>query len=261
MSNMRFKRKSSAVALEVIHAVKKNRKNNLSEDSKTTTGNSGKPSNSVNVVNPEDSEDEIPSPSNRTRSFSVSLPCFTKAESPISAIDDALQTSRVLKHIESVLHREDDKISVDPWEWAYLGSSSICDSLKDESIAQHLSSLRVEHVERLLRPLVQRLMVHPANTGGVFNTPVDVVALQIPNYLNRISHPMDLGTVRSKLHNAQYSTLNACLADVDLVFNNAISFNPPNHHIYKAAKDMKAELVVEKKNLAEKCIKEVSILR
>ncbi|KAF9675738.1 hypothetical protein SADUNF_Sadunf09G0064100 [Salix dunnii] len=58
--------------------------------------------------------------------------------------------------------------------------------------------------------------------GYIFNTPVDVVGLQLHDYHDIIKNPMDLGTVKSKLSKNLYESPRDFAADVRLTFNNAM---------------------------------------
>lgn len=64
------------------------------------------------------------------------------------------------------------------------------------------------------------------NYNFPFLTPVDTVALNIPNYNEVVKQPMDLGTIQTKLANNQYENGDEFENDVRLVFNNCYSFNP-----------------------------------
>ncbi|KAJ8764752.1 hypothetical protein K2173_009146 [Erythroxylum novogranatense] len=68
--------------------------------------------------------------------------------------------------------------------------------------------------------------------GHVFNTPVDVVGLQLHDYYDMIKNPMDLGTVKSKLGKNLYDSPSHFAADVRLTFNNAMKYNPKGHEVY-----------------------------
>ncbi|KAI3864933.1 hypothetical protein MKW92_005950 [Papaver armeniacum] len=81
--------------------------------------------------------------------------------------------------------------------------------------------------------LLRRLMEHPY--GFVFNAPVDILKLNIPDYFKRIKHPMDLGTVKSKIANGEYSCPLKFGDDVRLTFSNAMTYNPPGHHVHTMA--------------------------
>lgn len=78
--------------------------------------------------------------------------------------------------------------------------------------------------------LLNKLMQH--QHSWVFNTPVDVVKLKIPDYYDVIKHPMDLGTVKTKLSSGEYSNPSTFAADVRLTFSNAMTYNPQGHDVY-----------------------------
>lgn len=84
--------------------------------------------------------------------------------------------------------------------------------------------------------LLKQLMSHPA--GWVFNQPVDPIKLQIPDYYQIISHPMDLGTVKIKLNNNEYSSVDEFAAHVRLTFSNAMRYNPPDNNVHYMAKEL-----------------------
>ncbi|KAL6552431.1 hypothetical protein OROHE_007795 [Orobanche hederae] len=84
--------------------------------------------------------------------------------------------------------------------------------------------------------LLTRLMAHPQS--WVFNEPVDIVKHNIPDYFDVIKHPMDLGTVQSKLLTNQYSNPKDFAADVRLTFKNAMTYNPIGHAVHIMADTM-----------------------
>jgi transcription initiation factor TFIID subunit 2 len=49
----------------------------------------------------------------------------------------------------------------------------------------------------------------------------------INRYLDEIEHPMDFGTMMTKLNEGQYETMEDFRKDVELVFSNCRKFNPP----------------------------------
>ncbi|KAF7347442.1 Transcription initiation factor TFIID subunit 2 [Mycena venus] len=59
----------------------------------------------------------------------------------------------------------------------------------------------------------------------VFREPVDPVLLQIPTYFDIIKHPRDLHTIRNWLNSDKYETVEAFEADIQLMVDNAITFN------------------------------------
>lgn len=53
-------------------------------------------------------------------------------------------------------------------------------------------------------------------------------------YLARISHPIDLSIIEQKVKTSQYEYIEDFKADVELMVNNCVTFNGPNHDITKA---------------------------
>ncbi|XP_010420059.1 PREDICTED: transcription factor GTE9 isoform X2 [Camelina sativa] len=98
--------------------------------------------------------------------------------------------------------------------------------------------------------LLKRLMSH--QYGWVFNTPVDVVKLNIMDYFNVIKHPMDLGTVKNKLTSGTYSCPSEFAADVRLTFSNAMTYNPPGNDVYVMADTLRKFFEVRWKTLEKK---------
>ncbi|KAK6918165.1 Bromodomain [Dillenia turbinata] len=69
----------------------------------------------------------------------------------------------------------------------------------------------------------------------VFNVPVDVVALGLPDYFRIIKNPMGLGTMISKLEKKSYSSPLYFASNVRLTFNNAMLYNPRGQDVYHMA--------------------------
>jgi len=61
--------------------------------------------------------------------------------------------------------------------------------------------------------------------------------IEYPDYYNHISHPMDLSTVEDNLLNDAYSSIDEFANDMNLIWNNAITYNSPTH-IKKAANQL-----------------------
>ncbi|KAJ3681160.1 hypothetical protein LUZ60_015649 [Juncus effusus] len=81
--------------------------------------------------------------------------------------------------------------------------------------------------------LLKRLMTH--QYSWVFNTPVDVIKLNIPDYFTVIKTPMDLGTVKNKLRTGQYHDPLGFVSDVRLTFQNAMTYNPKGNDVHTMA--------------------------
>ena len=91
-----------------------------------------------------------------------------------------------------------------------------------------------------------------------FMEPVDPVALGIPSYPTIVKHPMDISTATEKLENGAYSNIlpgqsvgNSLVCrmlngpfrkDIELIFDNAMLFNPPDDWIAVAAAALKKSI-------------------
>ncbi|GFZ21995.1 DNA-binding bromodomain-containing protein [Actinidia rufa] len=93
---------------------------------------------------------------------------------------------------------------------------------------------------------------------GVYAEPVDPE--ELPDYHDVIEHPMDFATVRKKLGNELYSTLEQLESDVFLICTNAMQYNAPDTIYYKQARTIE-ELAKKKfqrlRNNAERSEKEI----
>ena len=103
------------------------------------------------------------------------------------------------------------------------------ESAKHNSVPSTKTVMLMKQCETLLK----RLMSH--QFGWVFNTPVDVAKLNIPDYFTVIQHPMDLGTVKSKITSGSYLNPMEFFADVRLTFTNAMTYNPPGNDVHVMA--------------------------
>ncbi|XWS27822.1 hypothetical protein CRYUN_Cryun25bG0012900 [Craigia yunnanensis] len=74
------------------------------------------------------------------------------------------------------------------------------------------------------------------DTYGVYAEPVDPE--ELPDYHDVIEHPMDFSTVRKKLRNESYSTLEQFESDVFLICSNAMQYNAPDTIYYKQARSI-----------------------
>ena len=73
-----------------------------------------------------------------------------------------------------------------------------------------------------------------------FKQPVDPVRDGAVNYFEKIKHPMDLSTVRSKLNDKEYSTVEEFVDDMKLICHNAVTFNGENNVIALIANDIES---------------------
>ncbi|XP_075247125.1 uncharacterized protein LOC142340425 isoform X2 [Convolutriloba macropyga] len=60
----------------------------------------------------------------------------------------------------------------------------------------------------------------------------------LPDYLDKIKHPMDLGTVKKKLEAREYKSAREFADDVRLIFSNCYLYNPSDNPIYIMAQKL-----------------------
>lgn len=71
-----------------------------------------------------------------------------------------------------------------------------------------------------------------------FDHPVDPERDQVPNYYNVIKNPMDLGTIREKIDSSGYDNVSQFIADVELVWSNAMLFNGKGSFVGEMARHL-----------------------
>jgi bromodomain-containing factor 1 len=82
-----------------------------------------------------------------------------------------------------------------------------------------------------------------------FKEPVDPIKLNIPKYTSIITHPMDLSTIEKKLKSGQYSTVQALVDDFNLMVQNSVTFNGPEHTVAQEGLKLKATFEKQMVNL------------
>ncbi|EDV53954.1 bromodomain-containing protein 4A [Drosophila erecta] len=72
-----------------------------------------------------------------------------------------------------------------------------------------------------------------------FRHPVDAVSLGVPDYHAVVKHPMDLSTIRKRLHNNYYWQASEALEDFKLIFENCMLYNLEGSPVNQAGKELK----------------------
>ena len=79
-----------------------------------------------------------------------------------------------------------------------------------------------------------------------FSRPVDVIGLNIPDYLEIIQKPMDLGTIKKKLMGKEYSNQDEFLEDVYLIFENCRKYNTdPRNPVRILCEDLQTQFEIQ----------------
>lgn len=122
-------------------------------------------------------------------------------------------------------------------------SACVARPLNNSTLLQtHITALRLEADLYPMRLILARLIAHPQhNKKGLFNNPVDAKALGLLDYQKLIAEPMDLGTVKRRLHGMSYKSRSDVAREIRLVFTNAMQYNPPHNIVHKCAKELLAQ--------------------
>jgi hypothetical protein len=136
----------------------------------------------------------------------------------------------------------DSSESSDEQETLRDGIPSFPNPLRSPKLLElHIQALRLEGELYPMRLILPRLMSHTKlNRKGIFNAPVDPVKLGLSDYFKVIDKPMDLGTIKVKLHGIEYQSRRDVAQDIRLVFANAMTYNPPQNAVHVAAKELLA---------------------
>ena len=80
--------------------------------------------------------------------------------------------------------------------------------------------------------------IYNRRDSEMFREPVPWEALGLVDYLSVVKTPMDLGTVKEKLSSGKYQNEDECVADIRLIWHNAMLYNAPGAAVYVKAKSL-----------------------
>lgn len=182
-------------------------------------------------------------------------PVLTQAESATSVPIDTQKHSRSSTPIENEhpakrFKLEDASVVLSPTTQkpTVPKRSPIASTPKQSSAsaAPHQGGLVKHQIKFALASLraVKRL-----RDAGPFLAPVDIVALNIPNYFDYIKNPMDLGTMERKVSSNMYNSISEFTADMDLIVSNCALFNGAESEISNMARNIKSSFDKHMKNM------------
>ncbi|KAL7736619.1 hypothetical protein ACLKA6_015255 [Drosophila palustris] len=111
-------------------------------------------------------------------------------------------------------------------------------------ISEEVVMLQLNPLESALGKLLDALETR--DTMEIFREPVDTS--EVPDYMDIVKQPMDLGTMRSKLKDCRYTSLEQLEADFDLMIQNCLAYNNKDTVFYRAGirmRDQAAPLFVQ----------------
>jgi len=127
--------------------------------------------------------------------------------------------------------------------WTAESTQPPASSLRSTTRASRLRAAQPHTIARNQRTFIMKelwSLVHSHRESEVFNNPVD--ASQYPDYSKIIKHPMDFHTIHRnyKSSKSYYPTVDAIMADFNLVDENAIKYNGVRHEISQRARNTKS---------------------
>lgn len=130
---------------------------------------------------------------------------------------------------------------------------SLLNSFSTKQLEMHLASvdrktqLTPAKLKSTCLEALKGLQTH--QHGWVFNCPVDPVELNLPDYFDIVKKPMDLGTIQKKLENGVYQSVAEFSIDVNMTFDNAMTYNEDGSVVYEMAKELKVKFSSDYKKL------------
>uniref|UniRef100_A0A672J5A4 Bromo domain-containing protein n=1 Tax=Salarias fasciatus TaxID=181472 RepID=A0A672J5A4_SALFA len=82
---------------------------------------------------------------------------------------------------------------------------------------------RTNQLQYLKNVVLKSLFRH--QSSWPFHKPVDVVDLNLPDYHETITSPMDMGTIKKRLENNYYYSSSECMRDFNTMFTNCYTYN------------------------------------
>ncbi|XP_043495512.1 peregrin [Polistes fuscatus] len=115
---------------------------------------------------------------------------------------------------------------------------------KREKLKKELFKVKEKCLWFELRPLESILImlleaIKLRDVNDVFGQPVNIK--EVPDYLDIVSHPMDLSTMQNKIDRQEYDTIGAFEADFNLMVNNCLAYNRKDTMFYRAGLKMKEQ--------------------
>jgi hypothetical protein len=89
--------------------------------------------------------------------------------------------------------------------------------------------------------VILREITADKNAAWPFMEPVDPVEMEVPDYYNIITKPMDFLTIQNKMEGKDvttYKNVREICSDVRLIFTNAMTFNDDKHPVHLLAKSL-----------------------
>ncbi len=118
---------------------------------------------------------------------------------------------------------------------------------------KHIKAKAQAKTQEKIKSLIDQLKDHKDSKGRMLS----LIFLRLPNpkefpdYFEVIKNPIDFDRVNAKMKQGSYSSIDECLADFMLMFDNASKYNEPDSQIYKDALTLQSLAQRVARNLQE----------
>ena len=121
----------------------------------------------------------------------------------------------------------------------------LCHQFDWETLAKHIGDLTQrfcphvapKKINSMAKTAVSELMQDPDSIS--FHMPVDPVKHECPDYYEKVGYPIDLGTIKKRAEGGYYKSFIQVRNDIDVIWENALTYNGPDHVVGKAAQKMR----------------------
>lgn len=96
--------------------------------------------------------------------------------------------------------------------------------------------------------------LYAKDTGEIFTEPVDPD--EVPDYMDVVKEPMDLSTMRRKLRDGEYASLDEMEADFNLMIQNCLAYNNKDTIFYRAGVRMRDQCITVFKSIRRELIRD-----
>ncbi|KAH0788699.1 Bromodomain containing protein [Histomonas meleagridis] len=105
------------------------------------------------------------------------------------------------------------------------------------------------HIKEKCIEIMNKLMERPCSS--LFLTPVNPERDGAPDYYNVVKKPVDLGTIKKRLEDDEYQSVNAWAREMSLIWGNAEKFNGKDSILFYLALEIKKHFEKEYQNIAD----------
>ena len=122
----------------------------------------------------------------------------------------------------------------------YWAESNNLENLELPKYSPDVAASIFESWDEAAKQLLKKLWKH--NQAWIFHNPVDADKLEIPDYYEVVTEPMDFGTIKNKLNSNQYKGgMQEFIEDINLTFNNCIKYNGEDSSVGKMCLQVRDE--------------------